>query len=93
MRVTTKKNKATITWKKLKVTKKTKKQLGKIKAVQIQYSSDPNFKDNVITKKLGKNKTKVAINIPKGTTMYIRLRYVGADGVSRWAGPKRVRTK
>ena len=93
VRVTTKKNKATITWKKLKVTKKTKKQLGKIKAVQIQYSSDPNFKDNVITKKLGKNKTKVAINIPKGTTMYIRLRYVGADGVSRWAGPKRVRTK
>ena len=93
IKVTSKKNKATITWKKLKITKKTKKQLGKIKAVQMQYSTDPSFRENVTDKRFGKNKTKAAIGVPKGTTLYVRLRYVGSDGVSRWSGVKSVRAK
>ena len=93
VKVTNKKNKVTITWKKRKVTKKTKKQLSKIKAVQVQYSTDPNFQENVITKKFGKNKTKFAVRLQKKTTYFIRVRYVGIDGVSRWSGTKSVRTK
>jgi hypothetical protein len=45
-----KKNKVTISWKKIKKNKKTKALLGKIKAVQVQYSTDPEFKENVVTK-------------------------------------------
>ena len=93
VKVTNKKNKVTITWKKRKVTKKTKKQLSKIKAVQVQYSTDPNFQENVIIKKFGKNKTKFAVRLQKKTTYFIRVRYVGIDGVSRWSGTKSVRTK
>lgn len=88
-----KKNKVTITWKKIKKTKKTKKLLGTIKSVEIQYSTDPGFKQNVSSKRVGKKKTKVTLKLQRKTTYYVRVRYVGADGVSVWSPVKTVKTK
>lgn len=88
-----KKNKVTVTWKKIKKTRKTKKLLGKIKSIQVQYSTDPSFKKNVINKKLGKKKTKVVLKLQKKKTYYVRVRYVGTNGVSRWSKVKKVQTK
>lgn len=88
-----KKNKVTVTWKKIKKTKKTKALLAQIKSVQVQYSTDPTFTQNTVTKTVGKNKTKVVLKLQKKTQYYIRVRYVGSDGVSRWSKAKRVKTK
>ena len=88
-----KKGRVTVTWKKIKKTKKTKALLGQIKSVQVQYSTDPNFAANVVTKSVSKKKTKVTLKLQKKTTYYIRVRYVGADGVSNWGAVKKVRTK
>lgn len=87
------KNKVTISWKKIKKTKKTKELLSSIRSIQIQYSTDPAFKQDVVNKSVGKNKTKVVLKLQKKKTYYIRVRYVGNGGVSRWSGVKVARTK
>ncbi len=90
-----KKGKVTVSWKKIKKTKKTKALLKQIKGIQIQYSTDPKFEDKVATKikKVGKKKTKVTLKLKRKTKYYIRVRYVGADGVSKWSKVKKVKTK
>lgn len=90
-----KKNKVTVTWKKIKKTKKTKTLLNQIKGIEVQYSTDPTFATNVQTKNLGKKKTKVILKgLQKKTVYYIRLRYTdGAGGVSNWSATKKVKTK
>ena len=88
-----KKNKVTVSWKKIKKNKSGKKLLKQIKSIQVQYSTDPKFEQNINTKNVGKKKTKVKLKLQKKTTYYIRVRYVGNDGVSRWSKVKRVRTK
>ena len=88
-----KKNKVTVTWKNIKKTKKTKTLIGKIKYIQIQYSTDKAFRKNAVKKKVRKNKTKATYTLQKNTTYYIRIRYVGKDGVSKWTKAKKVKTK
>ena len=53
-----KKGKVTVSWKKIKKTKKTKALLKQIKGIEVQISTDPTFATNVQTKNLGKKKTK-----------------------------------
>ena len=89
-----KKAKVTVSWKKIKKSKKAKALLGQIKSVQVQYSTDPNFAANVVTKTVGKKKTKLTLKgLQKKTVYYIRVRYVGAGGVSNWSAVKKVKTK
>ena len=40
-----------------------------------------------------KKKTRATLNRKDKTTYYVRVRYVGTDGVSAWSKVKRVRTK
>ncbi len=93
LKVKVKKNKATVSWRKIKKNKKGKALLKQISSIQIQYSTDPNFQTNVATKSAGKNKTKISLKLQKKTVYYIRIRYVGNGGVSAWTGVKRVKTK
>ena len=93
VKVKVKKNKVTVSWKKIKKTKKTKKLLSQIKGIQVQYSTDKRFNNNVVTKKLGKSKTKITLKLKKKKTYFIRVRYVGKDGYSKWTKAKRVKTK
>ena len=88
-----KKGKVTVTWKKIKKTKKTKALLGQIKSIQVQYSTDPNFATDVNTKTVSKKKTKATLSLQRKTQYYIRVRYVGTDGVSNWGAVKAVKTK
>ena len=88
-----KKNSSTVSWKKIKKNKAGKKLLKQIKSIQVQYSTDPKFEQDPVTKNVGKKKTKVKLKLQKKTTYYIRVRYVGKDGVSRWSKVKRVKTK
>ena len=88
-----KKNKATVSWKKIKKTKKTKALLSQIKSIQIQVATNPTFTYDVTNKNVGKNKTKISMKLRNKTTYYVRVRYVGSDGVSNWSKVKRVRTK
>ena len=89
-----KKGKVTVSWKKIKKTKKTKALLAQIKGIEVQYSTDPGFTTDVATKPVGKNKTKVTLKLQKNTTYYVRVRYTdGAGGVSNWSAVKRVKTK
>ena len=90
-----KKGKVKISWKKIKKTKKTKALRNQIKAIEVQYSTDPNFDTDVNTKTVGKKKTKVTIkSLQKKTTYYVRVRYAdGTGGVSNWSKVKKVRAK
>ena len=83
----------TVTWKKIKKSKKTKALLGQIKSIQVQYSTDPNFTTDVNTKTVGKKKTKAVLKLQRKTQYYVRVRYVGSDGVSNWGAVKGVKTK
>ena len=89
------KNKVTVSWKKIKKTKKTKALLKQIKGIEVQISTDPNFATDVSTRNLGKNKTKAIFRgLQKNTDYYVRVRYTdSASGVSKWSKVKRVRTK
>ena len=70
-----KKGKATLTWKKFKQTKKTKAIWKKVKKVEVQYSTDKSFRTGVISKTLGKKKTKLNVSKLKAkTTYYFRVR-------------------
>lgn len=90
-----KKGKATLTWKKFKQTKKTKATWKKIKKIEVQYSTDKNFKTGVISKTLPKKKTKLTVKKLKAkTTYYFRVRYVeGPYKVSKWSSKKKVKAK
>ena len=88
-----KKGTVTVSWKKIKKSKKTKALLAQIKSIQVQYSTDPNFATDVNTKTLGKKKTKAILKLQRKTTYYVRVRYVGSDGVSNWGAVKAVKTK
>ena len=93
VKVKVRKNKVTVSWKKIKKSKKTKALLAQIKNIQIQYSTDPTFNQNPVAKTIGKNKTEVVLKLKKKTTYYIRLRYVGKDGFSNWSKVKKVKMK
>ncbi len=93
MKAKAKKNKVTVSWKKIKKNKAGKKLLKQIKSIQVQYSTDKTFKKDVKTKSVGKKKTKVTLKLQKKTTYYIRVRYKAADGFSKWSTVKRVKTK
>ena len=89
-----KKNKVTVTWKKIKKTKKTKALLAQIKGIQVEYSTDPTFTGIVTTVSVGKKKTKVVLKLQRKTIYYVRVRYIdGAGGVSNWSAVKTVKTK
>ena len=93
VKVKVKKNKVTVSWKKIKKKKKTKALLKKIKGVQVQCSLDKTFKQIVMNKKLGKSKTKVKLKLQKKKTYYIRVRYFGNGGFSKWSKVRRAKTK
>ncbi len=88
-----KKNKVTVSWKKIKKNKAGKKLLKQIKSIEVQYSTDNKFKKGVTTKKVGKSKTKITLKLKKKTTYYIRVRYKGSNGYSKWSSVKKVKTK
>ncbi len=88
-----KKNQVTVSWKKIKNNKKGRKLLKKIRSIQLQYSTDPNFLQDVTVRRIGKKKNKVILKLQRKTTYYIRVRYVDSEGVSDWSKVKRVRTK
>ena len=88
-----KKNKVTVSWKKIKKNKAGKKLLAQIKSIQVQYSTDKTFKKDVKTKSVGKKKTKVTLKLQKKTTYYVRVRYKGSNGFSKWSKVKKVKTK
>ena len=90
----TKKNKVTVTWNKIRKNKAGKKLLAQIKYIEIQAATDPEFKNIVSTRNVGKKKTKATLmKLQRKTTYYVRVRYVGADGVPNWSKVKRIRTK
>ena len=88
------KNKVVVSWKRIKKNKKTKALRAMIKNIEVQYSTDPSFpKEATVTRIIKKNKSKPVLRgLQRKTLYYVRVRYVGADGVSNWK-TKRVRTK
>ncbi len=88
-----KKNKVTVSWKKIKKNKAGKKLLKQTKSIQVQYSTDKKFKKGVTTKNVGKSKTKVTLKLKRKTTYYIRVSYKGDNGYSKWSSVKKVKTK
>ena len=83
------KNKVTVSWKKVT----DKKLLKQIKSIQVQYSTDKNFKKKAVTKTVDKKKAKITLSLKKKTTYYIRVRFKGVKGNSKWSGTKKVKTK
>ncbi len=84
----------TVTWKKIKKNKAGKKLLKQIKYIQVQYSTDPTFMTNVVSKKVGKGKTSTKLKLQRKSVYYIRMRYVAKDGgFSNWSNKKRVQNR
>ena len=89
-----KKNKVQVTWNRIKKNKAGKKLLAQIKYIEVQVATDPEFKAIVATRGVGKKKTKATLmGLQRKTVYYVRVRYVGADGVSKWSKVKKVKTK
>lgn len=89
-----KKNKVTVTWKKLKKTKKNKAMYARIKGIEVQCSTDPNFEQSWYSTTVGKKKAKAAFKLARKTIYYVRVRYIDkTGGVSNWSAVKRVKTK
>ena len=91
-----KKNKITVTWKKIKKSKKTKALRNLIKGVEVQYSTDPSFpEETTFTNTTGGKKTKLVLKrLQRKTVYFVRVRYTdGAGGYSYWSKVKRARTK
>ena len=87
------KKSATIKWKKV-----SKANLKKIKKIEIQYSTDKNFRKNVISKKVSAKKTSYKLTKLKSKKKYyVRIRaYTKKKGVvhvSKWSAKKPVKTK
>jgi len=89
-----KKNKITVTWKKInKKTKPGKKLAKQVKCIQVQIATDQAFTNIVNNRQIGRNKTKYVVKLKKKTTYYVRVRYVGKDGgFSKWSAKKKVKT-
>jgi len=79
---------ATIKWKKV-----SKKNLKKIKKIQIQYSMDRSFNTGVKTASVSAKKTSKKIKIPKGKVYYIRIRGLNGSHASAWSSVKIVKAK
>ena len=89
-----KKNKVQVTWNRIKKNKAGKKLLAQIKYIEVQAATDPEFKAIVATRGVGNKKTKATLmGLQRKTVYYVRVRYVGADGVSKWSKVKKVKTK
>ena len=94
VKANSKKSKVIVTWKKIRKTKKNEAVLSQIRKIQIQYSTDPSFRQNLLTKTVGVKKTKLILKgLSKKVAYYIRVRYVGNNCTSKWSNPKRVITK
>lgn len=93
VKVKAKKNKVTVSWKKIKKSKKNTNLMKKIKKIQVQYATDQGFTKNVKIKTVSKKKDQVTLKLKRKTKYYIRLRYVGKDGYSKWTKAKKVKTK
>ena len=88
-----KKNKVQVSWKKIRKNKAGKKLLAQIRYIEVQAATDPAFKNIVATRNVGKKKVKATLKLQRKTTYYVRVRYVGADGVSKWSKVKKIKTK
>lgn len=91
-----KKNKVTVSWKKIKKSKKTKALLAQIHGIELQYSTEPGFPaENTVKVSLGKKKTKLVLKgLQPKTAYYVRVRYTdGSGGYSNWSKVKAFRTK
>ena len=94
-----KKNKATITWNKLKRKTKAQKKIWKqIKQIEVEWSTDPSFPKELTNKKIiGKRKTKTNITgLNRKTQYFVRLRYCeggSSNGYSRWSKIRKFKTK
>ena len=91
-----KKNKVTVSWGKIKKSKKTKALLAQIQGIELQYSTDPFFPtDNFVKLPLSKKKTKYVLKgLQRKSVYYVRVRYTdGAGGYSAWSKVKKVKTK
>lgn len=83
----------TVKWKKL-----SRKKLREIKKIQIQFSTDKNFKKGIKTKYVNANKTSVKINKLKSKKKYyVRLRAYTKSGntvhISKWSSKKAVKVR
>lgn len=88
-----KKGKVTISWSKFRKTGKNKKIWKKIKGIEVQVSTDPEFKTVPIVRILKKGATKLKVKLQKNTKYYVRIRYTdGNNGGSKWT-KKKIRTK
>ena len=85
------KNKVTVSWKKIRNTEKNRKLIERIKGIQIQYATDPVFRENRKTKTVGKGKTSAVLKLKKKTTYYVRVRYIGKGEVSKWSKTRKVK--
>ena len=88
-----KKNKVLVSWNKIKKNKAGKKLFKQIRYIEVQAATDPAFMNIVATRNVGKKKTKATLKLARKTTYYVRVRYVGADGVSKWSKVKKVSVK
>ena len=91
-----KKKKITVSWKKIKKTKKTKTLLKQIHGIEVQYSTDPGFPvESSVKVPLGKKKTKLVLKgLQPKTQYFVRVRYTdGAGGYSNWSAVKAFKTK
>ncbi len=88
-----KKNKVQVTWNKIRKNKAGKKLIKQIKYIEIQAARDPEFQNIVATKNVGKKKSKTVLKLGRKTTYFVRVRYVGNDGVSKWSKVKKIKTK
>ena len=93
IKATVKKNKVIVSWNKIKKTAKTKDVLTKLKKVQVQYSTNKQFKKNIKTRSFDKDSVKATLNLKKNTVYYIRVRYVAKNGYSKWSAVKKVKTR
>ena len=82
--------KVTLSWNKL--SKKKIKKL-KIKSIQVQVAKNKSFKKLYKTGKAKKTASSWKFKGKKKTTYYVRCRYVGNNGYSKWSKAKKVRIK
>ena len=67
--------------------------MNKIRSVQVQYSTNKKFKKKAVIKSVGKDKAKVTLKLKKQKTYFVRIRYLGTKGFSKWSAVKKVKTK
>lgn len=84
-----KKNKVTVSWKR----SGSSSQLSDIKSIQVQYDTDRTFM-HPKSKKVSRYGSRTVLTLPKKKqTWYIRVRYKGWAGVSKWSSVKKIKVK